>query len=76
MTTAKPIELSRDIEASIVPSGDKVTLQKGEAAQVTQTLGGTFTVIVNGNMFRIEGSDADALGLEPVKTPAEETKRP
>ncbi|SVB19486.1 uncharacterized protein METZ01_LOCUS172340, partial [marine metagenome] len=31
MTTAKPIELSRDIEASIVPSGDKVTLQKGEA---------------------------------------------
>lgn len=76
MTTAGPIELSRDVEASIVPSGDKVTLQKGEAAQVTQTLGGTFTVIVNGNMFRIEGSDADALGLEPVKTPAEETKRP
>ncbi|MDP7585571.1 MAG: putative Fe-S cluster assembly protein SufT, partial [Verrucomicrobiota bacterium] len=65
MTTAEPIELSRDVEASIVPSGDKVTLQKGEAAQVTQTLGGTFTVIVNGNMFRIEGSDADALGLEP-----------
>ena len=73
MTTAEPIELSRDVEASIVPSGDKVTLQKGEAAQVTQTLGGTFTVIVNGNMFRIEGNDADALGLEPVKAPAEET---
>ena len=63
MTTTEPIELSRDVEASIVPSGDKVTLQKGEAAQVTQTLGGTFTVIVNGNMFRIEGSDADALGI-------------
>ena len=71
-----PIALSRDIEASIVPSGDKVTLQKGETAQITQTLGGTFTVIVNGNMFRIEGCDADALGLEPVKTPAEEAKRP
>ena len=76
METPGPIALSRDVEASIVPSGDKVTLQKGETAQVTQTLGGTFTVIVNGNMFRIEGSDADALGLEPVKTPAEETKRP
>jgi len=75
METPGPIALSRDVEASIVPSGDKVTLQKGETAQVTQTLGGTFTVIVNGNMFRIEGSDADALGLEPVKTPAEETKR-
>ena len=76
METPGPIALSRDVEASIVPSGDKVTLQKGETAQVTQTLGGTFTVIVNGNMFRIEGGDADALGLEPVKTPAEETKRP
>ena len=71
-----PIALSRDIEASIVPSGDKVTLQKGETAQITQTLGGTFTVIINGNMFRIEGRDADALGLEPVKTPAEAATRP
>ena len=76
METPGPIALSRDVEASIVPSGDKVTLQKGETAQVTQTLGGTFTVIVNGNMFRIEGSDADALDLEPIKTSAEETKRP
>ena len=71
MHTAELIDLSRDVEASSVPSGDKVTLQKGEQAQITQTLGGTYTVIINGNMFRIEGSDADALGLEPVKTPAE-----
>lgn len=76
MDTPGPIALSRDVEASIVPSGDKVTLQKGETAQVTQTLGGTFTVIVNGNMFRIEGVDADALGLDSVKTPAEEATRP
>ena len=76
MRTGKPIELSRDVDASIIPSGDKVMLQKGEMAQITQTLGGTFTVIVNGNMFRIEGNDADVLGLEPVKTPAEEAKRP
>ncbi len=76
MNNAEPIELTRDVEASIVPSGDKVTLQKGETAQITQTLGGTFTVIVSGNMFRIEGGDAEALGLEPVKTPADEAKRP
>ena len=68
MHTAELIELSRDGDASIVPSGDKVTLQQGEQAQITQTLGGTYTVIINGNMFRIEGRDADALGLEPVKT--------
>jgi len=48
-----------------------VTLEKGEAATITQSLGGTFTVVVNGNMFRIDGKDADALGKEPQLTPAE-----
>ena len=56
--------LTRDVEASVVPVGTKVTLQKGEQAHITQSLGGTYTVIVNGNMFRIESKDADALGLE------------
>jgi probable FeS assembly SUF system protein SufT len=56
--------LTRDVEASVVPVGTKVTLQKGEQAHITQSLGGTYTVIVNGNMFRIESRDADALGLE------------
>jgi len=56
--------LIRDVEAAIIPVGDKVTLQKGEQATITQSLGGSYTVIVNGNMFRIEGKDADALGVE------------
>jgi len=56
--------LTRDVEASVVPVGTKVTLQKGEQAHITQSLGGTYTVIVNGNMFRIESKDADALGIE------------
>jgi len=56
--------LVRDVEASVVPIGTKVTLQKGETANITQSLGGTYTVIVNGNMFRIESKDADALGLQ------------
>ena len=56
--------LLRDVEASVVPIGTKVTLQKGETAHITQSLGGTYTVVVNGNMFRIESKDADALGLE------------
>ena len=37
---------------------------KGEQAYITQSLGGSYTVVVNGNMFRIEGKDADALGIE------------
>src|SRR5580698_9448967 len=62
--------LTRDVEASVVPIGTKVTLQKGETAHITQSLGGTYTVIVNGNMFRIESKDADALGLEVSAAPA------
>ena len=62
------IELKRDVEASVIPVGTKVTLQKGEHAYITQSLGGTYTVVVNGNMFRIEGKDADALGFEAAAT--------
>jgi probable FeS assembly SUF system protein SufT len=65
--------LTRDVEASVVPVGTKVTLQKGEQAHITQSLGGTYTVIVNGNMFRIESKDADALGLEVTAAPASTT---
>jgi probable FeS assembly SUF system protein SufT len=66
--------LTRDVEAAVVPVGTKVTLQKGETAYITQSLGGSYTVVVNGNMFRIADKDADALGLEvqakPVAAPS------
>ena len=65
-----PITLTRDVEASVIPVGTKVTLLKDEQAYVTQSLGGSYTVVVNGNMFRIDGKDADALGLEPTARPA------
>lgn len=69
MNNNEPIALTRDVEAAIIPIGSKVTLQKGERAHITQSLGGSYTVIVNGNMFRIEGKDADALGLEAAAKP-------
>ncbi len=58
------VTLSRDVDAAVVPVGTKVTLQQGEQAYITQELGGSYTVVVNGNMFRIDGKDADALGKE------------
>ncbi len=67
--SSEPKILSRDVEASVVPIGTKVTLQKGETAHITQSLGGSYTVVVNGNMFRIAENDADALGLEVKPTP-------
>ncbi len=73
MHNNETVTLTRDVEASVVPVGTKVTLQKGEQAYITQSLGGTYTVVVNGNMFRIDGKDADALGLETSAKPTNVT---
>jgi probable FeS assembly SUF system protein SufT len=62
MYANESVPLTRDVEASVVPVGTKVTLHAGETAHITQSLGGAYTVVVNGNMFRIDGKDADALG--------------
>lgn len=74
MNSSESVALARDVEAAMIPIGTKVTLQKGEQAYITQSLGGSYTVVVNGNMFRIEGKDADALGVaetaKPVSTGA------
>jgi len=70
MNSNESITLNRDVEAAIIPVGTQVTLQKGEEAYITQSLGGSYTVIVNGNMFRIDGKDADALGMEVTSKPA------
>ena len=70
--SSEPTILTRDVEAAVVPIGTKVTLQKGEQAYITQSLGGSYTVVVNGNMFRIADKDADALGVtvQPKTTTA------
>ncbi len=68
MDAPQSVALTRDVSASIVPVGTPVTLEAGEEARITQALGGSYTVVVNGNMFRIEGKDADALGLEVEKS--------
>ncbi len=64
------VNLTRDVRAAVVPAGEIVTLVKGEPATVTQALGGNYTVVVHGNMFRIDRRDADALGLEVTPDPA------
>ncbi len=60
------IIVTRDCPAVSIPYGDEVTIEKGCAAHITQQLGGTFTVYVDGNLYRVEGVDADALGLDPL----------
>ncbi len=55
----------RSTPARLVPTGDPITIPEGTFVTLTQSLGGTYTVVVNGNMARIDGADADALGFEP-----------
>ena len=54
--------LVRDCSATIIPAGTAVTLPKGTAVFVTQTLGGHVTVRTGQGLFRIESVDSDALG--------------
>jgi probable FeS assembly SUF system protein SufT len=70
MNSTETVTLARDVEAAVVPVGTKVTLLKGETAYITQSLGGAFTVVVNGNMFRIDGRNGDALGKPVEERPA------
>lgn len=66
MQYSEPITLSRDCEATIIPYGQKVTLKAGQEVRITQALGGSYTLLIQGNLVRLEGKDADAIGKEPV----------
>jgi probable FeS assembly SUF system protein SufT len=65
----EPVVIHRDVRAIIVPAGVEVKLRAGQAGYITQALGGSFTLYVEGNLFRIAGEDADAIGKEVVKPP-------
>lgn len=63
--------IKREVEGSLVPHGQRVSLIPGTEVLVTQALGGSFTLNVNGNLVRIDGRDADAIGKEPIQLPSE-----
>ena len=51
----EPVSFTRDVDAVIVPAGVNVKLRLGQQGYITQALGGSFTVYVEGNLFRIAG---------------------
>jgi probable FeS assembly SUF system protein SufT len=65
----EPVTLQRDVEAIMVPAGIPVTLRADKTGFITQALGGSFTVYFEGNLFRIAGKDADALGKDATLGP-------
>src|SRR5271168_1946022 len=65
----EPFIIQRDVEAIMVPSGQSITLKLGLAGYITQALGGSFTLYVEGNLYRISGEQADAIGKEVARRP-------
>jgi probable FeS assembly SUF system protein SufT len=65
----EPIAVQRDVRAVAIPAGVEVTLKVGQVGYITQALGGSFTVYVEGNLFRIPGSEADGIGMTVAKPP-------
>ena len=59
----------RPVRVERVPDGTPIELATGTRAQVTQALGSSFTLVVDGQLVRLPGRDADAIGREPPKTP-------
>ena len=56
------IKTSRECEGFLIPSGDEIKIKKGTKVKITQSLGGDYTLYVNGNLIKISGHDADAIG--------------
>jgi probable FeS assembly SUF system protein SufT len=68
--TSQPCQFERDCDVVLIPAGQEVTVPAGTVGYITQALGGSFTVFVDGNLLRVAGVDADAIGKEPVPPPS------
>ena len=65
----EPFVIEREVDAVMVPSGHAIKLQPGLAGFISQALGGSFTLYIEGNLYRLAGADADAIGKEPMLVP-------
>lgn len=74
LRTREDVLVRRTVTVEAIPSGEPVELHSGQLAQITQALGGSFTLLVEGQLMRLRGVDADAIGKtvpQPLQVPAE-----
>ena len=76
MNDSSAVQLHREVQAVRIPIGETVTLAAGTPVDITQTLGGSYTVRSDGGLFRIAAVDADALGLSADVSSAPASGRP
>lgn len=68
--------LQRDVEGLLIPAGTPIILPQGLTVRVTQHLGNSLTVYVNGNLVRLYGQDADALSRQVMPCKEREHEGP
>ncbi len=59
------IILERSVGVERIPDGQPMELPEGQSVMITQALGSAFTLWVDGQLVRLRGEDADAIG-QPV----------
>ena len=59
--------LSRDVVATQIPSGDRHTIPSGTKVFIHQVLGGSYTVQTDTGLYKLAGTDADAIGETVVE---------
>ena len=67
----QPVTVLEDCEAILIPEGSDITLKEGTTVYITQALGGSVTVNVNGVLARIASADVEAIGLERTEMPVD-----
>jgi probable FeS assembly SUF system protein SufT len=74
--SGESIKLTRDCQVVAVPAGHTLMLPQGTEVMITQSLGGSYTLLVPsyGGLFRLASRDADAIGQEV--RPAESAAAP
>jgi probable FeS assembly SUF system protein SufT len=64
MSNQSSATITRKVDVTRIPSGERITLSEGAEVVITQALGGSFTILVpsQAGLYRVEGPDADAIG--------------
>ena len=68
------VKTTRPVSVLRIPSGEQIQLPEDTAVVITQALGGSFTLLVPSQpgLYRLDGSDADAIGHEATVSAAPE----
>jgi len=75
MSHSPSVIVSRTITATRIPSGEAFEIEAGVEVLITQSLGGSFTVLIpaHAGLYRVDGTDADAIGAEMAPIAEEAT---